>query len=176
MGFYSKRVLPIKIHDYFPSMLVPLLLHCISTLSTACPTSSDIFQSCLPSSKRKLVGLFCHVSVRRDVRALASSFAPSFSKCHYRYISHPSALTSLVAILIEQITLVHLSVSTAPIDNLDKSCLPPNLPATAEEIRQLYNVEPLFPNRPRTHAWPDASPAQVFYYVREGGGCILDSV
>jgi len=35
---------------------------------------------------------------------------------------------------------LHLSISTAPIDNLDKSCLPPNLPLTAQEIRQLYKV------------------------------------
>jgi hypothetical protein len=56
---------------------------------------------------------------------------------------------------------LHLSMSTAPIDNLDKSSLPPNLPTTAEEIRKLYKVEPLFPNRQRCHAWPDASAAQV---------------
>jgi len=44
---------------------------------SVCPASSDILQS----SKLKLVGLFCHVSVKRDLLALASSFALSFEKC-----------------------------------------------------------------------------------------------
>jgi len=60
---------------------------------------------------------------------------------------------------------LHLTVSTAPIDHVDKSSLPPDLPATAGGIRKLFKVEPLFPNRQRPHAWPDASPSQA---------CILD--
>jgi len=48
---------------------------------TACPTSSVIFQSYLQSSKLKLVGLFCHVSVKRDPRASAPGFASTFGKC-----------------------------------------------------------------------------------------------
>jgi hypothetical protein len=56
---------------------------------------------------------------------------------------------------------LHLSISTAPIDNIDKSSLPPNLPATVEAIRRLYDADPLFPNRQRRHAWPDASPLQA---------------
>ena len=60
---------------------------------------------------------------------------------------------------------LHLSISTAPIDNLDKNSLPPNLPSTAEEIRSMFAVEALFPARQRRHAWPDATPTQA---------CILD--
>ena len=60
---------------------------------------------------------------------------------------------------------LHLTVSTAPIDHLDQSSLPKDLPSTADGIRKLFKVEPLFPNRQRSHAWPDASPSQA---------CILD--
>ena len=54
---------------------------CVRERCTACPTSSDLFQS----SKLKLVGLFCHVSVKGDLQTLTSSCASSFGKCHYRW-------------------------------------------------------------------------------------------
>jgi len=37
-------------------------------------------------AKAKLAGLFCHISVKRDLRALASSFASGFVKCIYIYV------------------------------------------------------------------------------------------
>ena len=58
------------------------------------PTSSNIFQSYLQGSKLKLVGLFCHVLVKRDLRALASSFASSFENCPCRW--DPSRLYYVV--------------------------------------------------------------------------------
>ena len=39
------------------------------------------FESSVESSKLRRVGLFCHVSVKRDLRALASSFWKSFQEC-----------------------------------------------------------------------------------------------
>jgi len=51
----------------------------------AYPTSSDIFQSPEQSSKLKLVDLFCHDSVKRDLRILTSSFALGFGKCHCKW-------------------------------------------------------------------------------------------
>jgi len=47
--------------------------------------SSDIFQSTkheARSTKLRLVGLLCQVSMKRDLRGLVSSFASSFGKCH----------------------------------------------------------------------------------------------
>ena len=37
-------------------------------------------------AKAKLARLFCHISVKRDLQALASSFAPGFVKCIYIYV------------------------------------------------------------------------------------------
>jgi len=53
-----------------------------SRLDSACPTSADILQISFQSSKLKLVG----VSVKRNLRALASSFASGFGKYHYRCV------------------------------------------------------------------------------------------
>ena len=54
-------------------------------ITTAYPTSSDIFQSYFERSKPTLVGLFCNVSMKRTLLALASSFVSGFGKCHCRY-------------------------------------------------------------------------------------------
>ena len=73
------------------SVYVPVCLsHCLSVClpdyaCTAYPISGDIFESYLQSSKLKLVGLFCKVSEKRDLRALALGFASSFGKFLFRW-------------------------------------------------------------------------------------------
>ena len=54
------------------------------TWNTAYPTCSDIFKGSKECSKLRLLGFFCQFSVKRDLQALASSFASSFWKCHCR--------------------------------------------------------------------------------------------
>ena len=58
---------------------------------TACPTCSDIFQSSKQSSNPKLIGLFFHVSVKRDPWALASSFETCHCRCDRLYVPALSA-------------------------------------------------------------------------------------
>jgi len=59
---------------------------CIAIMCiTAHPTCSDIFKSSKQSSELKLVGLFCHVLVKIELRALALNFASGFGKCHCRW-------------------------------------------------------------------------------------------
>ena len=50
--------------------------------STANPTWGDIFECCFKAQSSKLERLFCHVSVKRDVRALSFKLYKSFRKCH----------------------------------------------------------------------------------------------
>jgi len=52
--------------------------------NTAYLTCTDILKSSKQSSKQNFAGFFCHVSLKRDLRALDSS-ASSFWKCHCRW-------------------------------------------------------------------------------------------
>ena len=73
------------------SVYLPVcLFHCLSVClphyaCTAYLTSGDIFEIYLQGSKLTLVGLFCHVSEKRDLRALALGFASSFGNFRFRW-------------------------------------------------------------------------------------------
>jgi len=54
-------------------------------VSTADLTWGDIFESCIKVQSSKLERLFCHVSVKRDVRALSFELWKSFRNCHSKW-------------------------------------------------------------------------------------------
>jgi len=55
------------------------------THSIANPTWGDIFECCLKAQSSKLEHLFCHVSVKRDFRALSFELGKGFRKCHPKW-------------------------------------------------------------------------------------------
>ena len=65
----------------------PNTIVCTSThhSNTAYRTQDDIFECCFKAQSSKLEGLFCHVSVERNVRALSFELWKSFWKCHRRW-------------------------------------------------------------------------------------------
>jgi len=71
---------------------------------TACPTCSDIFQSSKQSSNPKLIGLFFHVSVKRDPWALASSFETCHCRCDRLYV--PALSTDKIELHIKDMKSV----------------------------------------------------------------------
>jgi len=59
-------------------------VHICTYVYIARPATSDIFKSSKQNSKPKFIGLFCHISVKRNLKALALSFALSLGKSHCR--------------------------------------------------------------------------------------------
>jgi len=71
MSQYDMWIRHVTYDTAYLSRITHPICHVWHTLSHI---SSNIFRSCFRSSKRKLEGLFCHVSVKRDLSALAASF------------------------------------------------------------------------------------------------------
>jgi len=58
----------------------PVILRSLLIVANPYPTWVDIFECCFKAQSSKLERLFCHVSVKRDVRDLSFVLGNSFSK------------------------------------------------------------------------------------------------
>ena len=101
---------------------------------TACPTCSDIFQSSKQSSNPKLIGLFFHVSVKRDPWALASSFETCHCRCDRLYV--PALSTDKQKTNTQRITNDHVSAAKSRVEI--REILPPAQTHTMDERSQIH--------------------------------------
>jgi len=76
------QMLATMILKFFKVHIVKSLL---ATQCTADPIWGDIFECSSKAQSSKLKRLFCHVSVKRDVRALSFDLWKSFRKCHPKW-------------------------------------------------------------------------------------------